>query len=252
MSDEVMKQNQELQNYSPIGLISQALAQNATIETLERLMGLQERWEARQAKKAFDEAMSLFQSKCPIIKKTKKGSKTNTGIVVFMYAPIEDIVAQTKDLIAECGFSYLIKTPTITKTDVTVTCEVRHQMGHSEIGTITMPMLTRTGVMSEAQVVSGTSTFAKRNVFCNSFGIMTQEKDNDGMVEKAEQKKETIPAPAQINRKNEIDKCTTVKQLTELWKRFTEKEQEDFKIKFTAKKEKLRPKKVDMTNPLGV
>ena len=126
--------------------------------------------------------MLLFQSKCPIIKKMSKGGQVKaTGQVAYHFAPIEDIVAQTKDLIAECGFAYLIKAPKFTETSVEVTVEVRHVMGHSEMSSMTIPLLTKTGVMSDAQVVGGTNTFAKRYAFCNAFGIMTMDGDIDAV-----------------------------------------------------------------------
>ena len=43
---------------TPMAMIDRALASNASPETLERLLALQERWEASQARKAFDEAMA--------------------------------------------------------------------------------------------------------------------------------------------------------------------------------------------------
>lgn len=167
--------------YSPDSFIQTALDKGLGIEYLERLMALKKDWDAQQARKAFDEAMLLFQSKCPIIKKMSKGGQTKAGQVAYHFAPIEDIVAQTKDLIAECGFAYLIKAPKFTETSVEVTVEVRHVMGHSEISSMTIPLLTKTGVMSDAQVVGGTNTFAKRYAFCNAFGIMTMDGDIDAV-----------------------------------------------------------------------
>ena len=58
-------ESKELMTYSPQGLISQALAQGLPVETLERLMDLSDRWEEKQAKAAFFNSLSVFQSKCP-------------------------------------------------------------------------------------------------------------------------------------------------------------------------------------------
>jgi len=167
---------------TPNALLQMAISNKLPIEHLEWLMALKKEWDKDQAKKAFDEAMCAFQSKCPIIKKTKEGGRTKAGDVVYKYASIESIVEQTKDLIAECGFSYLIKV-SMANSKVEVSCEVRHVMGHSETSVMAVPLLTQTGVMSDAQVVAGTSTFAKRYAFCNAFGIMTSDEDNDGVGE---------------------------------------------------------------------
>jgi hypothetical protein len=235
MDDKIIKTENEVAilDNSPNGLISQALAQSLPIEYLERLMALQERWEKNQAKKAFDEAMSKFQSKCPIIKKTKNGARTKSGTIISKYAPIEKIVEQTKDLISECGFSYLVKTPAFTVVSVEVSVEVRHKLGHSEISTVTFPLISKTGdIMSAPQVVAGSVTFAKRYAFCNAFGIMTMDEDKDG--QQPQEKKEEIPDPQEkIDWGKLIQNCQTLKELNAVWKRMSEKEQAEHKASFT-------------------
>jgi hypothetical protein len=163
--------------------IQSAIDNKLDINILERLFAMKKEYDAQEAKKAFDEAMVLFQSECPTIKKTKRGAVTKENQTVFFYAPIEDIEMQTKELRAKHGFSYLIKTRFPENSGkVIASCETRHIRGHSEISEVEMPYLTRTGVMSEAQVVAGTITFAKRYAFCDAFGIMTMDDDSDGMT----------------------------------------------------------------------
>jgi hypothetical protein len=164
----------------PDSWIESAIDKGLSIEHLERLMVLKKEWDSQEARKAFDEAMSKFQSECPAIKKTKRGGVTKDGQVAYYYAPIENIEGQTKELRSECGFSYLIKTE-FPEGKVRAFCEVRHIRGHSETSMVEMPLLTKTGVMSDAQVTAGTITFCKRYAFCDAFGIMTQDDDTDGM-----------------------------------------------------------------------
>jgi len=177
-----MRIKDDYQVATPDSWISTALDKGLPIETLERLFAMKKEYDAQQARKAFDEAMMVFQSRCPIIKKTKAGGVTKEGITAYRYAPIEAVVEQVKDLVAECGFSYLIKTPIIAEGIVKVSVEIRHIMGHSETSTMEMPLLTKTGVMSDAQVIAGTNTFAKRYAFLNALGIMTADEDNDGIL----------------------------------------------------------------------
>jgi hypothetical protein len=98
----------ELQSYSPHGLISQALAQNVPIETLERLMDLQERWQTGQAKTAYLKAMSKFQSICPIVKKTKKVNYPSKigGTVKYDYTPLNIVTKTIQQSLSDCGLSY--------------------------------------------------------------------------------------------------------------------------------------------------
>ena len=70
-------------------LIEMAVSGGADITQLEKLMDLQERYEANQAKKDFNAAMSTFQSMLPVIGKTGnvfyegKNGKPNTDYDYF-------------------------------------------------------------------------------------------------------------------------------------------------------------------------
>ena len=82
-------------NSAPLNLMQIAIQNNASIDVLERLMALKERFDANEAKKAYMRAMAEFQGKCPIIKRTKEGGRTKEGVVAYKYAPIEDMGEQT-------------------------------------------------------------------------------------------------------------------------------------------------------------
>jgi len=160
------------------GLIGQAINKGVPVETMERLLEMKRRWDADRAKEAFDKAMSGFQGECPVIVKSKPGGKTKSGQVAYMYAPLDVIIDQVRPLLQKHGFSYMIKTKMVSGL-VTVTCTVKHQQGHSEDSSVEMPLGDRTSIMSAPQAVAATITFAKRYAFCNAFGIMTGDEDND-------------------------------------------------------------------------
>ena len=148
---------------------------------------------AELAKEQFDHAMAKFQGECPVIKKDKPGGKTNGGAVAYYYAPLDSIVQQTKDLIQKNGFSYAIQTQT-KENNVKVTCIVKHESGHSESSDVEVPLGTKTQVMSASQVVASALTFAKRYAFCNAFGILTGDDDDDAapVISKAPSDKQKI------------------------------------------------------------
>lgn len=188
------------ENNSIEGFISQAIKSNVPIETLERLLAMRDKIKAEKAKEAFDTAMALFQGECPIIEKNKHVS-ANSGKVAYSYAPIETIVEQVKDLLQKHGFSYAIKTET-GDTKVKSTCIAKHKAGHSEPSSMEVPLGTKTGIMSDTQVVAAASTFAKRYAFCNAFGIMTGDEDIDAV--------EVKEAPKPISTKAQILHLLTV------------------------------------------
>ncbi len=167
-------------NFDAQALIKSAIENKVDIGTMERLLAMRREIKAEFAKEEYDKAMAAFQSDCPIIKKTKP-VKNDTGKVLYNFAPIESIVAQVKDLIKKHGFSYTTNQK-LEGDKVTAFVKVIHDKGHSEITDMTVPLGTKTAIMSASQVVSGATTFAKRIAFCNAFGILTGDEDNDAAL----------------------------------------------------------------------
>ena len=164
---------------TPQTLISQAITQGVNVETMEKLMNLQDRWESKQAKKAFDEAMAKFQSLCPTIKKDRavNNSAAKGGGLRYKFAPLDSIVSQVKRILQECGFSYTIQAE-MNGNLVTAICKVTHSMGHSQESSFQVPTDAE-AFMNAQQKFGAALTFAKRYAFCNAFGIMTGDEDVD-------------------------------------------------------------------------
>lgn len=162
---------------SPMTLLEQALEKGVAPETIEKFMNLKDRWDAKQAKQAFDDAMANFQGECPII---KKGTtvKDSSGKSLYSYAKIESIISQVRPFLKKNGFSYKINLE-MAADKVKAICIAKHVDGHSESSDIEIPMGTKTGIMSAPQQSAATATFAKRYAFCNAFGIMTGDDDTD-------------------------------------------------------------------------
>jgi len=173
---EVAVVSQNTPPESPLSLIQQAIQQGVDPDVMEKLMNLQERWETRQAKKAFDLALAAFQSECPTIQKTKKVPNKD-GSIRYQYAPLESIVEQVKGILQKHGFSYTIDAP-VTQTSVKAICKVTHDKGHSQESTFEVP-IDPEGYMTAPQKVASALTFAKRYAFCNAFGILTGDEDTD-------------------------------------------------------------------------
>ncbi len=169
-------------------LIAQAIEKKTPVETMEKLLAMRKELKAEWAKEQFDEAMAKFQGDCPVIEKTKDGATTKSGKVAYKYAPLDVIVSQTKSLIQANGFSYMIQTETL-PAGVKVTCIVKHKSGHSELSTVEVPMGTKTDIMNASQQVASALTFAKRYAFCNAFGILTGDEDDDSL---------SVPASQQV------------------------------------------------------
>lgn len=165
------------QTTSVMGLMEIA-AKGNNIEVLERLMALKREEDSRNAKAAYTRAMQDFQDECPVIVKSKP-VVNNERKELYRYAPLDKIIIVVRPLLKKYGFTYDLDTE-FSDQKVRATCVARHIGGHEEKRTVELPLITKTGIMSASQQVSGTITFAKRVVFCNIFGIMTGDEDRDG------------------------------------------------------------------------
>lgn len=174
---------------SPEALIAKAIETGLPVEGLERLMNLRERLKAENAKAEYDAAMSAFQAECPVIQKKKQADR-------YKYAPIEDIVEQTKELRAKLGFSHSFDSGFVTDEGgpaQVIYCRVTHIGGHSEVSTFRSPIdVENRARMSSPQQSGAAMTFGKRYAFCNAFGIVTADEDSDAR----RAKQEDGPAPA--------------------------------------------------------
>jgi hypothetical protein len=178
----------------PQALISRAIDKGVPIEQMERLLAMRRELEAEYAKKAYFEALANFQRQCPEIKKTKEVTNRK-GELIYRYAPLESIVAQVKGLLEECGFSYVLK-PRQTATEYVSICIAHHKEGHEEATEFSVPIGTE-DYMTDVQKMGARNTYTRRYAFCNAFGIMTGDEDDDGKStgHKEENKHEYEPRP---------------------------------------------------------
>lgn len=236
------KQTTELQSYSPHGLISQALAQGVPIETLERLMSLQEKWQANKAKTAYLLAMSKFQSECPVFKKNKKvafPSKTG-GNVNYNYTELGSIKRQIQPLMDKYGLSIKFEFEDIGE-KIKCDCIVSHIEGHSERSSMTADKDT-SGNKNSIQSIGSTRTYLQRYTLIGALGLSTAEDDTDGHG--AASKKEAIPEPKAKTDPiiEKINACKTRKELDALWPTLTDKQQPNYIGNFQTKAETFKKK----------
>lgn len=156
--------------------ISQAIAANVPVETMEKLFALRANVKAEAAKEAFVRAMGKFQNDCPVIQKKRK-VLSKDGSVRYQFAPLEDIVAQIKKAVMDNELSYSWDTEHTDK-HMKVTCTITHVLGHSSSSSFEIPIDTE-GYMTAPQKYASAQTFAKRYTLCNALGISTGDEDDD-------------------------------------------------------------------------
>lgn len=163
---------------TPMDMLNRAVAQGADIDVLEKLMGLQERWEDNQARKAFDAAMANAKAKIPVIIKSRKVDFTSQkGRTNYQYEDLGAIAKVVDPILAEFGLSYRFNTQT-EATIVTVTCIVSHRDGHSERNTLSAAH-DQSGNKNSIQAVGSTITYLQRYTLKAALGIAAAN-DDDG------------------------------------------------------------------------
>lgn len=114
---------------TPMDLLRQAVA-SGNIELAEKLMGLQERWEANQARKAFVEAFADFKAEA--IQIVRNQAITDGPLKGKKYADLYSFVDAVTPALSKHGLS---ASWDITKDDrdwIEVTCIIEHVLGHSK------------------------------------------------------------------------------------------------------------------------
>ena len=161
-------------------MITQAITSGVPVETMERVLAMRKELKAEYAKEQFDKAMSGFQSECPIIKRVKEGSKTKSGQLAFKYAPLEVIIKEVQPMMRKYNLSYNFKPIKNEQGKLTdVRCYATHIDGYSDYSEMPVTEGGGTSLMSGSQISAANITFSKRYAFCNIFGIVTEEEDNE-------------------------------------------------------------------------
>ena len=162
---------------TPMDMIDKALASGASPEALEKLLALQERWEANQARKAFIVAMAQARSKFGPILKRHDGYSSR-----YKYETLPDVMAAVDGPLGENGFSYDWKTEDLADGRIRVTCVVTHEAGHSRSNSLAgHPNDTADAKanMNGLQRMGGAVTYLQRYTLKAALGIAA-EKDSDG------------------------------------------------------------------------
>lgn len=164
---------------TPATLLEKAIEKGADITQLKELMDLQERWEKKEAKKSFLDALSLFQTMIPVLKK-KRTAKINSqkGAYSYNYADLGSITQEIKKALHECGLSYRWEFAE-SNDKMRVTCFISHRDGHTEQTTMEAGKDT-SGYKNDIQQKGSTQTYLQRYTLIGALGLSTAEDDTDG------------------------------------------------------------------------
>lgn len=158
-----------------MSILQAAVTNGATPESLEKIVGLQERIMAKQAEMDFSAAIHMFQSECPPIPKNKTAK---AGSYSYEYASLDHIARIIAPIIRKCGLSYSFEASS-TNEMVEATCTVRHIGGYSTSARFAAPV-DRGAKMNDMQKQASALSYARRYALILALGLTTGEADDDG------------------------------------------------------------------------
>lgn len=155
---------------TPMDMLDKAVAQGANVEVLEKLMGLQERWEANQARKAFNEAVAQAKAEIKPIVRDKTGHNDKR------YVSFDAIARMVDPILSAHGLIYRFRSEQ-TDTRINVTCVLSRGTHHEET-TLSGPADT-TGNKNAIQAIGSTLTYLQRYSLVQMLGLAASD-DDDG------------------------------------------------------------------------
>ena len=221
MTDETNQLPAEVK-LSPILQMMETAVARGDIEVVTKLMDLQERAEANQARREFDAAFAAVKAKIGIVRKTGMGHNNKP------YADMADIARALDHVIAEHGLSYRFRSSRVGN-ELVMTCVVCHRSGHYEENSLPSPLDT-SGSKNPVQAVGSTSTYLQRYTLIQAFGLASSVNgdihDDDGAAADVHQPgdyvgngtraKDTEPKGPQTFSRRDIAEITKITSVTAL------------------------------------
>lgn len=159
-----------------------------SVEKMERLEAMYERMEAREAKKAFTNAMAAMKPKLPIIdrkgrievrEKTASGKRDGDIQQSTGFARWEDIDEAITPILHEHGFTLTFRSGVAADGKIAITGILDHVAGHREETTLPLPH-DSTGSKNAVQAIGSSLSYGKRYTATFLLNIRTKGDDDDG------------------------------------------------------------------------
>lgn len=160
---------------TPMSMLQLAVEKGASVEQLERLMALQERYAANEAKKAFVVALNAFKANPPQV---LKDSKVAFGQTKYAHAALD----KASEIIGSALSEHDIAHRWSVDQDgpkIKVSCILTHALGHSE--KVSMEATADTsGSKNSIQAIGSAVSYLQRYTLFTASGIAPKNVDDDG------------------------------------------------------------------------
>lgn len=212
---------------TPADMIQQAIQQGSGVDVMERLLALQERHDAFQARKAFDDAMADLRKNLPKITKSREVDfTTSKGRTNYRFEDLAEITESLSGPMSEVGLSFRWYTDNV-QNGVKVTCRITHRDGHFEETSLVSPV-DGSGNKNPIQAIGSAVTYLQRYTLKAAVGIAAshdddaQEAGRKADPEPRQQQAASAPKNEQARalytrHQHEIRKSTTKDELRAAW-----------------------------------
>lgn len=166
---------------TPAALLAMAIKEGADLDKLEKLMELQERYEANQARKAYVVAMTEFKANPPkILKQTEVSYDTSAGQTSYKHASLDHVTEKINKALSQHGL-FASWSQKQENEGITVTCKITHKEGHSEETSLTAGADT-SGKKNPIQSLGSTITYLQRYTILALTGLAAKGMDTNGKL----------------------------------------------------------------------
>jgi len=164
---------------TPMGMLQLAVEKGASVEQLERLMALQERYEANEAKKEFVAAMTRFKENPKVIEKNAQVDFTSAkGRTHYKHATLANVCDVIGPALSEVGISHRWETEQLEGGLIRVHCILTHARGHSERVWL-QASRDDSGNKNSIQAVGSTVTYLQRYTLLAATGMAVADQRDD-------------------------------------------------------------------------
>lgn len=177
MSEKALRQYEPQSTaLTPMDLLDRAMQRGVDAEQLGKLLELQQRWEADQARKAFVAAMNAFKAEPLTVTKSKRVAFSGTE---YRHATLAEVVDAVVSALSKHGLSHRWETKQDNGSLITVSCVITHELGHSERTTLSAPP-DDSGKKNSIQQIASTVTYLQRYTLMAATGLAAKDMDDDG------------------------------------------------------------------------
>lgn len=163
-----------------LSMIDKLVSRGGDLANIDKLLDLQIKWEANEARKAFVAAMAAFKAEpMEILKRKLVSFKTRDGDETsYKHAELSDVTDAVVPAMGKHGLSHRWDVQQAGG-QITVTCTITHALGHSEsVGMTAAP--DASGKKNAIQQVASTVSYLQRYTLLAATGMATKGMDDDG------------------------------------------------------------------------